>query len=123
MESQHSNCLVRFRPLLSVAMKSLFFRAGLTVFIFSFAVVTRADTDNGPRERDSFNAGWRFVKGDPAGMTNQLAYANIKDWVEATGAEFTTNADLAAKTKPEGNPAAATFRMRKAVSTTASGGC
>jgi beta-galactosidase len=59
---------------------------------------------DGPRERVSFNAGWRFEKGDPAGMTNSLAYANIKDWVEATGAEFTRNAELAAKTRPAGEP-------------------
>ena len=85
-------------------MKSLFFRAGLAVFIFSFAFVTLADTSNPPRERVSFNAGWRFVKGDPAEMTNSLAYANIKDWVEATGAEFTRNPELAAKTSPAGNP-------------------
>jgi beta-galactosidase len=57
-----------------------------------------------PREGASLNAGWRFIKGDPDDVTNQLEYANIKDWVEATGAEFTTNADLAAKKRPEGNP-------------------
>ena len=85
-------------------MKLLFFRAGLAIFIFSFAVVTLADTGNGPRERVSFNAGWRFVKGDPTEVTNQLAYTNIQDWVDATGAEFTRNAELAAKTRPAGNP-------------------
>ena len=57
-----------------------------------------------PRENLSLNAGWRFIKGDPDDVTNQLEYANIKNWVEATGAEFTTNADLIAKKKPEGNP-------------------
>ncbi len=36
--------------------------------------------------------------------TNWL-YSEIKDWVEASGARFTTNADLAAKTKPSGDPA------------------
>jgi beta-galactosidase len=85
-------------------MKLLFFRAGLAVFIFSFAFATLADTANGPRERVSFNADWRFAKGDPAGMTNSLAYANIKDWVEATGAEFTRNPELVAKTRPAGEP-------------------
>ncbi|HTY88267.1 MAG TPA: beta-galactosidase GalB [Candidatus Acidoferrum sp.] len=57
-----------------------------------------------PRERLSFNTGWRFTKGDPDGITNQLAYTNIQAWVEATGAGFTTNADLTAKKRPGGNP-------------------
>ncbi len=57
-----------------------------------------------PRERVSLDADWRFSKGDPAEVTNQLAYTNIQDWVEATGAEFSTNANLTAKKRPEGNP-------------------
>jgi len=57
-----------------------------------------------PRERISLDTGWRFIKGDPGEVTNQLEYTNIKDWVETAGAEFTTNADLAAKKRPEGNP-------------------
>jgi len=57
-----------------------------------------------PRERLSLDAGWRFIKGDPGEVTNQLAYTNIQNWVEASGAEFTTNADLIAKKKPEGDP-------------------
>ena len=44
------------------------------------------------RERVSFNSGWLFTKGDPEGKTNVLSYANIKDWVKATGNAFTTNA-------------------------------
>ncbi|HZT23657.1 MAG TPA: beta-galactosidase GalB [Verrucomicrobiae bacterium] len=57
-----------------------------------------------PRERISLDAQWRFIKGDPDGISNQLAYANIKPWVEATGKEFTTNAALQAITRPPGNP-------------------
>ena len=57
-----------------------------------------------PRERISLDAGWRFAKDDPAEAAGQLACTKIQDWVEATGTEFTTNADLAAKKKPEGNP-------------------
>jgi beta-galactosidase len=57
-----------------------------------------------PRERISLDAGWRFAKDDPADAAGKLAYTNIQDWVEATGAEFTTNADLIAKKKPDGNP-------------------
>ena len=57
-----------------------------------------------PRERLLFDNNWRFTKGDPADATQKLEYAAIKDWVLATGSEFTTNAELAARTRPEGNP-------------------
>ncbi|HEX4122548.1 MAG TPA: beta-galactosidase GalB [Verrucomicrobiae bacterium] len=58
-----------------------------------------------PAVRTSFDEGWRFTKGDPAGLESKLAYSEIKDWVEASGTRFTTNADLAGKTKPDGDPA------------------
>jgi len=57
-----------------------------------------------PAERVSLDAGWRFKKGEPEDVTAQLKYSVIKDWVEASGREFTTNAAVAAKTKPEGDP-------------------
>jgi beta-galactosidase len=40
------------------------------------------------RERLSFDSGWRFAKGDPANIENELSYTNIKPWVMATGNEF-----------------------------------
>jgi beta-galactosidase len=43
-------------------MKSLFFRIGPAVLIFSSAFATLADTANGPGDRVSFNAGWRFAR-------------------------------------------------------------
>ncbi len=57
-----------------------------------------------PRERISFNNNWRFTKDDPADAAGKLEYANIKDWIIPTGSEFTRNSELAAKTRPEGNP-------------------
>jgi beta-galactosidase len=57
-----------------------------------------------PAERTSLDAGWRFVKGDPPEAQGKLDYSDIKEWVEASGGEFTTNAALAAKTKPSGDP-------------------
>jgi beta-galactosidase len=55
------------------------------------------------RERLSFNAGWYFAKGDPAGVTNGLDYATLKPWLAATGSELSTNPPAP---KPEGNPGA-----------------
>ncbi|MFZ0828741.1 MAG: beta-galactosidase GalB [Verrucomicrobiia bacterium] len=46
-------------------MKSILSRGGLAVLLFSFALVTLADTASGPRERTSFNAGWRFARFGP----------------------------------------------------------
>jgi beta-galactosidase len=40
------------------------------------------------RERSSFDDDWRFTKGDPEGISNQLSYSNIKPWVMANGNEF-----------------------------------
>ncbi|MFT3780902.1 MAG: beta-galactosidase GalB [Nibricoccus sp.] len=48
----------------------------------------RSANDAAPRSRESFNAGWHFTKGDPAGLGDQLAYAKIKPWVIATGNDF-----------------------------------
>jgi len=55
------------------------------------------------RERTSFNADWRFAKGDPNGAADKLAYNNVRDWVLATGASFTKDPNLADKKRPEGN--------------------
>ncbi len=60
-----------------------------------------ASTPAPVRERLSFNADWRFVKGDPDGVGDKLSYTNIKAWVIANGAEFTTEAQPAKR--PEGN--------------------
>jgi beta-galactosidase len=40
------------------------------------------------RERSSFDADWRFIKGDPEGASNELSYRTIKPWVKANGNEF-----------------------------------
>ena len=58
-----------------------------------------------PRERSSFNAGWRFTKADPEGVGDTLNYAKIKDWLLPTSRELTTNAALLARSRPAGNPA------------------
>ncbi len=75
-----------------------------TLFAFHLASPSAVAQPVSPGKRISLNEGWRFVKGDPAEAEGKLNYSDIKDWVEATGAEFTTNAERAAKTKPSGDP-------------------
>jgi beta-galactosidase len=60
-----------------------------------------ATVQNAPRERISFNADWRFIKGDPADAGDKLSYTNIQAWVTATGVEFTKNSPPVAR--PQGN--------------------
>jgi beta-galactosidase len=57
-----------------------------------------------PAERVSLDAGWRFKMGDPAEAKGKLNYPAIKEWVEASGTAFTTQAEAMAKAKPEGDP-------------------
>ena len=57
-----------------------------------------------PRERVSFNDGWRFTKGDAEGTGEALSYAALKSWLLPTSAELTTNAASPAKSTPNGNP-------------------
>jgi beta-galactosidase len=54
-------------------------------------------------QRVPFDKDWLFMKGDPPGTSNKLAYAVVKDWVAATGAEFNKHP---APAMPSGNPGA-----------------
>ena len=55
------------------------------------------------RERISFNADWRFQKGDPPGTESRLAYEKIKDWATATGNEFVLSSGAKKPSRPAGN--------------------
>jgi beta-galactosidase len=55
------------------------------------------------RERFSFNTDWRFARDDPNGTGDKLNYANIRDWVLATGAAFAKEPNFANKQRPAGN--------------------
>src|SRR5688572_13781542 len=55
------------------------------------------------RERLPFNAGWRFQKNDPPGSARLLSYDRIKDWVNASGSEFVSDASRRT-VHPKGNP-------------------
>src|SRR4051812_29906974 len=71
------------------------------VLILALISLVSVAADVPVRERLSFNADWRFTKDDPADAADKLKYTAIKDWVTASGNEFTTNT---AKTLPPGNP-------------------
>jgi beta-galactosidase len=85
-------------------MKTSLVKSWSIVALVVIGASALAAASDAPRERTSLNAGWRFIKGDPEAVAGKLAYTNIHEWVEATGAAFTTNATLAAKQPPEGNP-------------------
>jgi beta-galactosidase len=55
-----------------------------------------------PRERLSFNADWRFAKGDPCGVEDKLDYKTLLPWLLSANIEFSSNASRTIK--PEGNP-------------------
>ncbi len=56
-----------------------------------------------PRERESFDAGWRFMRGDPADAGHRLTYQNLKPWIMATGTDL-IGADRPRPVRPEGSP-------------------
>src|SRR5829696_5923594 len=56
--------------------------------VFVCARGAAAQQLSSPRESVSFDAGWRFQKGDPAGAEGRLGYEKIKESVKATGQEF-----------------------------------
>jgi beta-galactosidase len=66
------------------------------------ATLVHAAGTTSPREQTSFNAGWLFTKGDPAGTGTNLAYEALKPWLLASTAEF--GAATPPATRPEGNP-------------------
>jgi beta-galactosidase len=51
--------------------------------------------------RVSFDEGWLFQKGDPAGAEGKLSYRNIKDWTLPTGNPFVAESKRLAR--PEGS--------------------
>lgn len=64
--------------------------------------VVAAQSPDSPRQRISFNLGWRFIKGDPGETSTGLDYETLKPWLLALAEPFGTNTQPAAV--PEGNP-------------------
>src|SRR5437773_6692521 len=65
-------------------MRTLTLLTGLILLVLTIPSVSAQQT----RQRLSFNADWRFQKGDAPGKEGQLAYERVKPWVIATGNEF-----------------------------------
>jgi beta-galactosidase len=63
----------------------------------------QAQAKDQPRQRLSFNSGWRFTKDDPQDAEGKLAYAKIKEWIMQTGAAFLKHTEYALPAKPEGD--------------------
>lgn len=77
---------------------------GLSVALMILPACPGLAEDSSPRERISFDDGWRFSKGDPAGIGDALSYNKIKDWVLPTSASLTTNETVLAVKLPPTNP-------------------
>src|ERR1700677_1993322 len=63
-------------------------RRSFAIIFTSLLFATMLASAASPRERSSFDADWRFIKGAPDGISNELSYSNIKPWVMANGNEF-----------------------------------
>jgi beta-galactosidase len=80
--------------------RNAYFLVGLALVLTQVSGARVVQAPASPRERISFNTDWRFMQGDPNGTADKLSYGNIKDWVTATGAEFTKDPNLANKKRP-----------------------
>jgi beta-galactosidase len=65
--------------------------------------MSRSSTVSAPRERLSFNSGWRFQRGDAPDANGALGYAALRPWLLATGVELMSEG-LAKPQRPLGNP-------------------
>jgi hypothetical protein len=64
---------------------SLLLAAGIAVVVLQTGVVMAAVPPASPRERLSINDDWRFTKGDPAGLADNLAYPRGRGAVPTSG--------------------------------------
>src|SRR6516162_9002915 len=73
--------------------------AAIAASLTSFTTTVLASPPG--RERLSFDSDWRFIKGDPEGISNELSYANIKAWVLPSGNAFVKDGTNSAR--PDGD--------------------
>jgi beta-galactosidase len=75
---------MRVKPFSKLALAITLKAVALSVW----TVTALAGPTNLPRERLLFNADWRFIKGDPAGVGDQLSYPVLKDWLKPSAQAF-----------------------------------
>jgi len=75
------------------------------------AALASAPPAETPRQRVSFNAGWRFTKGDPQDAQDRLGYDRLRGWLLATGTDL-INAGSTRPARPEGDPGAGISYLR-----------
>ncbi|ACB74640.1 beta-galactosidase GalB [Opitutus terrae] len=78
-------------------MKTLLAISLMACALFGPAVFAASDA---PRERVSFDAGWKFIKGDTPYAGGSLDYERIKDWVLPTGDELLNQPPVRAPRRP-----------------------
>jgi beta-galactosidase len=81
---------------------SLFLTRGIAVALIAVATASAYVSAQPARERLSLNSDWRFIKQDPSGAGDALAYSQLKAWVLPTSAEFLPNA-APKPARPDGN--------------------
>ncbi|PTY07122.1 beta-galactosidase [Opitutaceae bacterium EW11] len=74
----------------------------VAVCLAPLSASARAAEQAAPRERSSFNADWRFYKGDPQWMSPQLDYASVRAWLLPSSAPMLGVA-TAKPARPTGN--------------------
>ncbi|HEU5078910.1 MAG TPA: beta-galactosidase GalB [Opitutaceae bacterium] len=76
----------------------------LSLLLFIPFFVSDASSSSSQRERESFNEGWKFFRGDAPDAKGSLDYKHLKPWVLATSGTDLVNASVAKPVRPEGNP-------------------
>ncbi len=74
------------------------------VFLVMILQTAISENSAAPRQIIFINDGWRFVKDDPPGFTEDLSYKALKPWILPTGNGLIKNRSKF--TRPEGNPGA-----------------
>lgn len=87
---------------MKIPTSSLSFIGKLAGTFLALVCLGFAQSNDSPREQMPFNTDWRFVKGDPPGTGDRLAYAKIKNWVVPTGGDF-LNPGYPKPQRPDGN--------------------
>ena len=76
----------------------------LTWLLILVGASVRASPVPSGTTRESFNQGWLFIKGDPAGTGTNLDYPTLKPWLLPVGADLSVYSNAPAR--PPGNPGA-----------------